>query len=77
MAHSDIMEAAVITMPDATWQARPLLIAVKKKDCKSLNEEASLSWHQGKLPEWVHPDKVVFINELPHTATGQVIKSQL
>ncbi|WP_281646968.1 long-chain fatty acid--CoA ligase [Parendozoicomonas sp. Alg238-R29] len=76
MAHPNVAEAAAIAMPDGTWGERPLLVAVKK-DNNSLDEQRLQEWYQGKLPEWMHPDRVVFINELPHTATGKVIKSQL
>lgn len=76
MGHPDIVEAAVIACPDEQWQERPLLVAVRKtKDSPSAKELGE--WYQNKLPDWMHPDRIVFVEELPHTATGKVKKSQL
>ncbi|MTI13966.1 fatty-acid--CoA ligase [Sansalvadorimonas verongulae] len=76
MAHPDIVEAAAIAMPDKKWGERPLVIAVKKQG-STVIEQDLLNWYKDKLPGWMLPDKVVFVSELPHTATGKVVKSQL
>ena len=36
-----------------------------------------LAWFDGKIAKWWTPDDVVFVDELPHTATGKLSKLQL
>ncbi len=77
MAHPDVAEAAAIAMPDEKWGERPLLVAVKKPSGQTVNAETLLQWYEGKVVNWWRPDRVVFVDELPHTATGKVRKSLL
>ncbi|MDA8139992.1 MAG: 3-(methylthio)propionyl-CoA ligase [Desulfobacteraceae bacterium] len=71
-----IAEAAVIAVPHPKWDERPLLIAVKKKDAQVTKEDL-LNHLKKTLAKWQLPDDVVFVNELPHTATGKLLKTQL
>jgi acyl-CoA synthetase (AMP-forming)/AMP-acid ligase II len=71
-----IAEAAVIAVPHPKWDERPLLLAVKKKDARVTKEDVLA--HLGKtLAKWQLPDDVVFVDQLPHTATGKLLKTQL
>jgi len=36
-----------------------------------------LAWLDGKVATWWLPDEVVFIDEMPHTATGKISKRTL
>ena len=36
-----------------------------------------LDWFAGKVASWWVPDDVVFVDELPHTATGKIRKADL
>ena len=38
---------------------------------------ALLAHFVGKVAKWWIPDDVVFVDSLPHTATGKVVKVQL
>ena len=58
------------------WDERPLLIVVKKKDADVTKEEM-LAFFQGKIAKWWMPDDVVFVEQLPHTATGKLLKTKL
>ncbi|MEC9415273.1 MAG: long-chain fatty acid--CoA ligase, partial [Pseudomonadota bacterium] len=58
------------------WTERPLLIAVKSKDQKVSKDEI-LSFFEGKIAKWWIPDDVIFIEEIPHTATGKIKKTAL
>ncbi|RJQ77948.1 MAG: long-chain-fatty-acid--CoA ligase [Desulfobacteraceae bacterium] len=71
-----IAEAAVIAVPHPKWDERPLLIAVKKKDAQVTREDV-LAHLKGTLAKWQLPDDVVFVDQLPHTATGKLLKTQL
>ena len=76
MGHPAIAEAAVIGVAHEKWTERPLLIAVKVKDQKISKEEV-LSFLDGKIAKWWMPDDVIFIEEIPHTATGKIKKTAL
>ena len=76
MALPEVEEAAVIAIPDPKWQERPLLIVVKKPGHDVTREEMR-HYLAGKVAGWWLPDDVVFANEMPHTATGKLLKTKL
>ena len=76
MGHPAVGEAAVIGAAHAKWQERPLLIIVKKAG-QELTRESMLQFLEGKIVKWWTPDDVVFVDELPHTATGKLQKMKL
>jgi fatty-acyl-CoA synthase len=76
VSHPDVHEAAVIAVDHPTWQERPLLLVHCKPDCKP-TKEAILSFLSGKIAKWWMPDDVVFVDQLPHTATGKLLKTRL
>lgn len=73
MSHSAVAEAAVIGVSHPKWTERPLLIVVPK-DGKTLAKDDVLNFMTDKIAKWCLPDDVVFVDELPHTATGKVQK---
>jgi 3-(methylthio)propionyl---CoA ligase len=73
VGHPAVAEAAVIGVRHPKWDERPLLIVVKRADA-DLTREAMLAFYQGKVARWWLPDDVVFVDELPHTATGKLSK---
>jgi fatty-acyl-CoA synthase len=74
--HPAVAEAAAIAVPHPRWGERPLLVAVLKADAAP-TKEALLAFLKGKFADWSLPDDVVFVDELPHTATGKVDKKAL
>ena len=76
VGHPAIAEAAVIGVAHAKWQERPLLIVVRKKGQDATRDEV-LQYLDGKVAKWWMPDDVVFVDELPHTATGKLQKMKL
>ena len=66
-------EAAAIGIYHPKWDERPLLVVVKKPDANVTREEL-LAFYEGKIPKWQTPDDVVFVTEIPHTATGKIYK---
>ena len=71
-----VEEAAVIGVKHDKWQERPLLIIVRKPGA-GVNKAAILAYLADKIPKWWAPDDVVFVDELPHTATGKLQKMKL
>jgi acyl-CoA synthetase (AMP-forming)/AMP-acid ligase II len=76
MAHPDVAEAAAIGVRHAKWDERPLLL-VQRKPGATVDRAAMLAHFAGKVAKWWVPDDVVFVESLPHTATGKVVKAQL
>ena len=76
VAHPAVAEAAVVGIRHPKWDERPLLVVVKKKDAQLTREEL-LKFFEGKVAKWWMPDDVVFVDQLPHTATGKLLKTKL
>jgi len=76
VSHPAVLEAAVIAARHDRWQERPLLIVHRKPDTKVSKQEL-LRFLSDKIARWWMPDDVVFVEELPHTATGKVLKVRL
>lgn len=76
IGHPDVLEAAAIAIPHPTWQERPLLVVVRRPGGE-LTRDGLLGYLSGKLAKFAVPDDVVFVDELPHTATGKLQKSRL
>ena len=76
IGHPAVQEAAVIGVAHSKWQERPLLIVVKKKGAET-DRAALLAFLADKVAKWWLPDDVVFVDELPHTATGKLQKMKL
>ncbi len=76
MAHPAIAEAAVIGLKHPKWDERPIVVAVKKPG-REVSRDEVLKFYEGKIAKWWLPDDVVFVAELPHTATGKLSKLTL
>jgi len=76
VAHPAIAEAAVIGIAHPKWDERPIVVAVKKAGA-SVTREELLGHYEGRIAKWWMPDDVVFVEELPHTATGKLSKLTL
>jgi 3-(methylthio)propionyl---CoA ligase len=76
IAHPAIAEAAVIGVKHPKWDERPIVVAVKKPG-QDVSKEELLRFYEGKIAKWWMPEDVVFVNELPHTATGKLSKLTL
>lgn len=58
------------------WDERPLLILVKNENLEVTKDEI-LIFLKDKIASWWMPNDVVFVDSLPHTATGKIQKLQL
>ncbi|MBI3373272.1 MAG: long-chain-fatty-acid--CoA ligase [Betaproteobacteria bacterium] len=76
VAHPAVAEAAAIGVVHPKWDERPILVVVKKAGAEVSREEL-LKFYAGKIAKWWMPEDVVFVNELPHTATGKLSKLNL
>jgi fatty-acyl-CoA synthase len=76
VGHPDVAEAAVIGVAHPKWDERPLLVIVPRQG-RDPTKESILAFMQGKIAKWWMPDDVVFVAEIPHTATGKIQKTAL
>jgi acyl-CoA synthetase (AMP-forming)/AMP-acid ligase II len=76
VGHPDVAEAAVIGVHHPKWDERPLLVVVPKQG-KSPTKDDLLGFMQGRIAKWWLPDDVVLVEEIPHTATGKILKTAL
>ena len=76
VGHPGVAEAAVIGVAHPHWDERPLLIAVREEGA-DVGKEELLAWFDGKVARWWKPDDVAFVDALPHTATGKLLKTRL
>jgi 3-(methylthio)propionyl---CoA ligase len=76
VAHPAVAEAAVIGVAHPKWDERPLLIVQRKPGAQVTREEL-IAFYQDKVAKWWIPDDVVFVESLPHTATGKLLKTKL
>ena len=76
MAHPAVQEAAVIGVAHPKWDERPLLIVVKKANTEVSAAEL-IKFYEGKIAKWMLPNAVEFVEQLPHTATGKLLKMKL
>jgi fatty-acyl-CoA synthase len=78
MAHDDVSEATVIGVPHEKWQERPVafVVPVPGADEESVRQGV-MDLLRDDYPKWWLPDDVVFIDEVPKTATGKFSKKDL
>ncbi len=74
--HPEVEEAAVIGVAHPKWTERPLLVVVSKEG-KTPKKAEILSFMADRIDKWWLPDDVVFVDEMPHTATGKLSKKDL
>lgn len=76
VGHPAVAEAAVIGVPHPKWTERPLLIIIREPGT-NLEKEEILAYLEGKVARWWIPEDAVFVEEIPHTATGKISKRDL
>lgn len=76
IGHPELIECCVIGVPHEKWDERPILLAIKKENSK-VDAEAIEQFLSDKVAKWWMPDAIIFVDELPHTATGKLLKINL
>jgi len=78
MAHSRVLEAAVIAVPHPTWVERPLACVVPKPEyCNSLTAADMLAFLRPRVAKFWLPDAVAFLEAVPKTSVGKFDKNVL
>ncbi len=76
MAHPDVIEAAVVGVPDDRWQERPLA-SVVVRDGAAVTAAELREFLSGRIPKWQLPERWSFIAEVPKTSVGKFDKKVL
>jgi fatty-acyl-CoA synthase len=76
VSHPDVIEAAVVAALHPKWDERPLLLVVPAAG-RTVDPASVLALYEGKVAKWWLPDEIVVVPDLPHTATGKLLKTSL
>ena len=76
VSHPDVAEAAVIAAHPSEM-GRASAAAGGAGAGKTVDPASVLALYEGKVAKWWLPDEVVVVPELPHTATGKLLKTSL
>ena len=76
VGHPAVKEAAVIAVAHPKWQERPLAVIVVKDGLRVAEDELRAMLEK-RFARWQLPDAYVFVEELPHTSTGKLLKTKL
>jgi len=71
-----VAEAAAVGVYHPKWDERPLLLVVKKPGAE-VTAQAILDHLTNNVAKWWLPDEILFVESLPHTATGKLLKTAL
>jgi fatty-acyl-CoA synthase len=71
-----VAEAAAIGIPHPKWDERPLLLVVRKTGAAITTEDIQ-TYLATKVAKWWLPDDIMFVESLPHTGTGKLLKTAL
>jgi fatty-acyl-CoA synthase len=76
VSHPDVAEAAVVAAQHPKWDERPLLLVVPRPG-HTIDPNSVLDIYRGQVAKWWLPDAVLVVDQLPHTATGKLLKTEL
>jgi fatty-acyl-CoA synthase len=76
MAHPDVVEAAVIAVPDPRWDERPLACVVCREGAAGDPGELR-DFLAAYVAKWQLPERWTFIDEVPKTSVGKFDKKVL
>jgi acyl-CoA synthetase (AMP-forming)/AMP-acid ligase II len=76
LGHDEIEEAAAIAVPDAKWGERPALI-VRRSAGSELEAAEILEYLKPRVAGWWLPERIIFVEEMPYSATGKISKKTL
>jgi fatty-acyl-CoA synthase len=76
MAHPAVAEAAVIAVPDAKWDERPLAAVVLREGASASGDELR-EFLAPQFAKWWLPDRFEFVAEIPKTSVGKFRKTEL
>jgi long-chain acyl-CoA synthetase len=77
MTHPAVSLAAVIGVPDESHGEEIKAVVIREKDHDDVDEDALVAWCKEEMAAYKYPRIVQFVDELPMTATGKILKREL
>ena len=75
IAHPSVLEAAVVGVPHAKWEERPLaLVVLRESSAEKMNADEIRSHLSKTFAKWQLPDQVLFVKSIPKTSVGKYDK---
>ena len=74
--HPEVAEACVVGIPHPKWDERPMLFIVTNSG-EPIERDSIIEFLSDKAAKWWLPDEIIFLQELPHGATGKLQKFEL
>ena len=75
-AHPAIAEAAVVGVPDARWEERPLA-CVTLRDGAAATPQELVAFLTGRVARWWLPERWAFVERIPRTSVGKIDKNRI
>jgi fatty-acyl-CoA synthase len=76
VGHPDVVEAAVIAVPDERWQERPLAVIVAREG-SGVNADDLRKFLSDRVVRWWLPERWTFVDEIPRTSVGKYDKKTI
>lgn len=74
--HPGVKLAACVAARHPKWDERPLLVIVRKGGI-TVEKRDIMEFLRPRVAKWWLPDDVIFLDDMPMTATGKVLKAEL
>jgi fatty-acyl-CoA synthase len=76
LSHPAVFDAAVVGVPEPRWGEAGVAFIVAKPDTRVIEAEL-IGYCAGRLARYKHPQRLVFVDSIPRTASGKALKQQL
>ncbi len=76
MGHPDVAEAAVVAVPHAKWDERPLAVVVMRAG-RPFHEDSLRAHLAAQFAKWWIPDAIIDVPSIPRTSAGKFLKSAI
>jgi len=77
MGHPAVSLVAVIGVPNDQHGEEIKAVVVKNKDFDDVSEADLVAWGKEQFAAYKYPRTVQFLDELPMTSTGKILKREL
>lgn len=75
--HPAVLEASVVGVPSEEWGETPVAFVVRKEGAAAIEADELRAWANGQLGKTQRLSRLLFVDELPRSAIGKVLKREL